>query len=222
MPSPCLRCCRWPSASAANGSAGRSRLAGHTDDTTLREIVIGNNVISAPSNTIRFERARRDGVATRLDLYLRWPDLDGYSDAARADFNHAKDTRRIIFVSFEERMMSRDMSGRLAPIYASMLVRPGVPGPAGITLYGFSEQSGYLNEVLAVAEQTGRRAVRRPLPQRSQYGRIARALRARHPCRRQSQPVLPLPEGASGRLARTRRGDPRQGGRHAQDQWLTE
>ena len=135
---------------------GRSiALAGHTDDTTLREIVIGNNVISAPSNTIRFERARRDGIATRLDLYLRWPDLDGYSDAARADFNHANDTRRIIFVSFEERMMSRDMSGRLAPIYASMIVRPGVPGPAGITLYGFSEQSGYLNEVLAVAEQKG-------------------------------------------------------------------
>ena len=135
---------------------GRSiALAGHTDDTTLREIVIGNNVISAPSNTIRFERARLDGIATRLDLYMRWPDLDGYSDAARADFNHAQDTRRIIFMSFEERMMSRDMSGRLTPIYASMLARPGVPGPAGIKLYGFSEQSGYLNEVLAVADQDG-------------------------------------------------------------------
>jgi hypothetical protein len=36
-----------------------------------------------------------------------------------------------------------------------MLVRPGVPGPVGVTLYGFSEKSGYLNEVLAVAEQKG-------------------------------------------------------------------
>ena len=135
---------------------GRSiALAGHTDDATLREIVVGNNVISAPANMIRFERARRDGVAQRLDLYLRWPDLDGYSDAARADFNHAKNARRIIFVSFEQRMMSRDMSGRLQPIYASMVVRPAVAGPAGIALYGFSEQSGYLNEVLAVADRPG-------------------------------------------------------------------
>lgn len=131
---------------------GRSiALAGHTDDATLREIVIGNNVISAPANTIRFDRQRRDGIASRLDLYLHWPHLDGYSDAARDDFNHANGARTIIFLSFEERMMSRDMSGRLDPIYASMLVRPGVAGPGGTTLYRFNEKSGYLNEVLAVA-----------------------------------------------------------------------
>ena len=173
---------------------GRSiALAGHTDDATLREIVIGNNVISAPANMIRFERARRDGVAQRLDLYLRWPDLDGYSDAARADFNHANNARRIIFVSFEQRMMSRDMSGRLQPIYASMVVRPAVAGPAGIALY---ELFGTVR--LSERGPGGRRpawrgAVRRPLPQRDQCGRIARALRARYPYRRQSEPVLPLP-----------------------------
>ena len=133
---------------------GRSiALAGHTGDTTLREIIIGNNLISTPANTIRFGRQRRDGVADRLDLYLRWPELDGYSDTARDDFNHAKGTRRIIFLSFEERMMSRDMSGRLEPIYASMLVRPGKAGPGGTVLYRFTEKSGYLNEVLAVAAQ---------------------------------------------------------------------
>jgi hypothetical protein len=133
---------------------GRSiALAGHTDDETLREIIIGNNAISAPANTIRFDRQRRDGVADRLDLYLRWSELDGYSDTARDDFNRAKGARRIIFLSFEERMMSRDMSGRLEPIYASMLVRPGKAGPGGTVLYHFNEKSGYLNEVLAVAVQ---------------------------------------------------------------------
>jgi len=136
---------------------GRSiALAGHTDDPTVREIVIGNNVIAAPANTIRFDRQRHDGVATRLDLYLRWPQLDGYTNAARDDFNNANGTRTILFLSFEERIMSRDMSGRLEPIYAPMLVRPGQPRPGGITLYAFDEKSGYLNEVLAVAgENTG-------------------------------------------------------------------
>jgi hypothetical protein len=135
---------------------GRSiAMAGHTDDTTLREIVIGNDVIAVPANAIRFERARRDGIASRLDLYLRWPDMSGYSTAARDDFNHAGGSRRIIFLSFEERMMSRDMSGRLAPIYSSMIVQPGVSAPGGVVLYEFNGKSGYLNEVLAVAERPG-------------------------------------------------------------------
>jgi len=144
---------------------GRSiALAGHTDDPTVREIVIGNNVIAAPANTIRFERQRHDGVATRLDLYLRWPQLDGYTNAARDDFNNTNGARNILFLSFEERMMSRDMSGRLEPIYGPMLVRPGLAGPGGLTLYAFTEKSGYLDEVLAVAaENTGEAFVARCL-----------------------------------------------------------
>ncbi len=133
---------------------GRSiALAGHTNSTTPREVVIGNNVIVAPDNMIRFQRERHDGMAERLDLYLRWPELDGYTDAARSDFNHVGDTRRIIFFSFDERVMSRDMSGRLAPIYSKMLAKPGKAGPSGVAFYEFSEQSGYLNEMLAVAER---------------------------------------------------------------------
>jgi len=131
-------------------------MAGYTDDPTVREVVIGNDVIAAPSNTIRFERARRDGVASRLDLYLRWPAMDGYSEDARSDFNHSRDGKRILFLAFEERIMSRDMSGRFDPIYSSLIVQPGKPGPAGVTLYDFEDKSGYLNEMLAVAQRPGK------------------------------------------------------------------
>ena len=131
-------------------------MAGHTDDTTVHEIVIGNNVLSAPANAIRFERARRDGVADRLDLYLHWPDMHGYSEAVRSDFNDLDGVKRIIFVSFEERMMSRDMSGRLDPIYRSMILTPGKSGPSGITFFGFTEKSGYVSEQLAVAARPGK------------------------------------------------------------------
>lgn len=130
-------------------------MAGHTDDASPREVVIGNNVISAPANTIRFERARRHGIAQRLDLYLRWPEMQGYTELARDDFNHAGGSKRIVFLTFEERMMSRDMSGRFAPIYSAMIARPGTEGPAGLTLYAFDQKSGYLNEVLAVGERPG-------------------------------------------------------------------
>ncbi len=130
-------------------------LGGHTEDAARHEIVIGNNVINVPANAIRFERARRDGVAQRLDLYLRYPQMDGYSDASRDDFNHAG-AKNIVFLSFEQQIMSRDMSGRFGPIYSALIAQPGAPGPGGTVLYDFNEKSGYLNEVLAVADRPGK------------------------------------------------------------------
>ncbi len=146
--------------SAAISLAGRwfghtIAMGGHTEDTGLREVVVGNNVLRAPANTIRFERARHDGAASRLDLYLRYPAMDGYSEAARADFNRTGPGGNIVFLSFEEQIMSRDMSGRFAPIYSALIAQPGTPGPAGTTIYDFTEKSGYLNETLAVAERPG-------------------------------------------------------------------
>jgi hypothetical protein len=105
---------------------------------------------------IRVEESRRDGVARRLDLYVRWPDMEGYSDAARDDFNHAGATRNILFVSFEERIMSRDMSGRYGPIYRELVSPAGHAGPAGLTIFDFTEESGYVDEVLVVGERPGR------------------------------------------------------------------
>lgn len=136
---------------------GRSiAMAGHTDDTTPYEIVIGNNVLSAPANAIRFENSRRDGVQTRLDLYLRWPNLEGYTNAARDDFNNAADAPRILFLSFSEAMMSRDMSGRFEPIYRSLIEEPGRTLSAGLVEYDFSEKSGYIDETLVVAQRPER------------------------------------------------------------------
>lgn len=136
---------------------GRSiAMAGYTDDTTVHRVVIGNNVIAVPANAIRFLQARREGIASRLDLYLRYPQMEGYSEAARDDFNHTGTAKNIIFLSFEQQMMSRDMSGRFAPIYSALISQPGTPGPGGTMIYGFNEKSGYLNEVLAVAGRPGK------------------------------------------------------------------
>ncbi|MCR4266466.1 hypothetical protein [Nitratireductor sp. ZSWI3] len=124
---------------------------GHSDSTEIKEIVIGNDVLSVPANAIRFENARRDGVARRLDLYLRWPELGGYRQATRDDFNHVDGSRRLVFLSIEERLMSRDMSGRFAPIYKRLIEPNGVAGPNGIVFHRFRKDAGYGDEVLAVA-----------------------------------------------------------------------
>lgn len=135
---------------------GRLSDGGHTESQTLHEIVIGNNVLAVPANTIRFERARRDGVASRLDLYLRWPELDGYTRAARDDFNHAGGASNIIFLSFGQRMMAHDMSGRFEPIYRFLIAPEARTGPGGIALHDFQERLGYEDEYLAVGERTGK------------------------------------------------------------------
>lgn len=142
--------------SVAGRYAGRTiAMAGHTDDTTIAEVVIGNNVVAAPKNMIRFEAARRNGVSARLDLYMRWPQLDGYSDAARRDFNHAGGAPNIVFVSLSQRMMSRGMSGRFEPIYSQLTQPTGTILPGGLAVRSFIEKSGYMNEILVVAERRG-------------------------------------------------------------------
>lgn len=153
-------------------------LAGHTKDKSPREVVIGNDMLSVPANMIRFEGSRRDGAATRLDLYVRWPDMEGYSDAARDDFNHIGEHRNILFVSFEERIMSRDMSGRYEPIYQSLISAESRAGPGGLAVHAFTEESGYVDEVLVVGERPGAE----PFVARCLSGEAAR--RSLAPCER--------------------------------------
>ena len=165
--------------SLAGKWAGHSiSMAGHTDDPTTREIVIGNDVLVVPANMIRFDGARRNGIADRIDLYVRWPQMDGYSRTASDDFNHADGSRAIIFVSFEERVMSRDMSGRLAPIYSSLIEPQPRPGPGGLSVYTLRPEAGYLDEVLIVGDETATR----PFVARCLSGEAARQSLA--PCER--------------------------------------
>jgi len=129
--------------------------ASHTDSTREREIVVGDDVFLAPENALRFREARRDGVAPRLDLYLRWPELEGYANAFKNDFNGTSDVKRIIFVTLEPRTQPRDMSGRLEAVYRHLVEDDAATGPAGIKLHRFRSGSGYVDEFLMVGERQG-------------------------------------------------------------------
>lgn len=128
-------------------------LAGHTASTAPVEVVIANDVFVVPANMIRAEHARRDGVAERLDLYLSWPAMRGYSHEEQGTFNHVPGHAPLIFLSIEEKAMSRDMSGRFEPIYRTLVEPEAEAGPEGVAVYRFSARSGYLNETLAVAHR---------------------------------------------------------------------
>lgn len=136
--------------------AGHSlSLAGYSDDAAVRRITIGSDRLAVPANMIRHARARQDGPAKRLDLYLRWPQMDGFSEAARDDFNNKDGSRRLLFLSFEARSMSRDMSGRLEPIYRSLTEGSGRAWTGDSIAYDFKPDSGYVGEMLVMRTQPG-------------------------------------------------------------------
>lgn len=125
----------------------RIALAGHTESADPIDIVIGQDQIRLPANTIRFEEQRHTGRAEHVDLYLTWPEMDGYSDAERFRFNDANRPEGLIFLNLSQSTMSRDMSGRLEPIYSHLFDDRPEPGPDGLTLQPLKENSGYGDEV---------------------------------------------------------------------------
>lgn len=125
----------------------RIALAGHTESAEAVDVVIGQDQIRLPANTIRFEEQRRPGRTERVDLYLTWPEMNGYSNAERIRFNDATRPESLIFLNLSQSTMSRDMSGRLAPIYSHLFDDRTEPGPAGLTMQPLRENSGYGDEV---------------------------------------------------------------------------
>jgi hypothetical protein len=130
----------------------RIALAGHTESAQPVDIVIGQDQIRLPANTIRFEEQRQTGRAERVDLYLTWPEMKGYSNAERGRFNDASRPESLIFLNLSQSTMSKDMSGRLGPIYSHLFDDRPEPGPAGLTLQPLKDTSGYGGEVFFTGE----------------------------------------------------------------------
>lgn len=125
--------------------------AGHTSSRESVDVFIGQDHLRLPANVIRFESQRVTGVVERVDLYLTWPALEGYSDETRHVFNDVDQPEKLIFVQIAQSTMSRDMSGRLEPIYRHVLEPNPQPGPAGLTRYDAKPSSSYAGEVFFTA-----------------------------------------------------------------------
>ncbi|QRM55408.1 hypothetical protein [Sinorhizobium sp. BG8] len=121
-------------------------LAGHTEDSTIFDIVIGEDHVRLPANVIRFEEQRMSGFSERADVYLTWPEMNGYSNDERARFNDVNRAENLVFLQLSQSTMSKDMSGRVEPIYRHIFDGPATPGPAGLSLHQLKENSGYGDE----------------------------------------------------------------------------
>lgn len=126
-------------------------LAGHTTSTEISDIFIGQDHLRLAANTIRFAEQRQTGIAERVDLYLTWPQMNGYSDETRELFDDVNRPEALIFLQLSQSTMSRDMSGRVEPIYRHLFEGEPKPGPAGLTIHHMKQNSGYGEEKLLTA-----------------------------------------------------------------------
>lgn len=160
----------------------RILLAGHTTSTKIVELTIGEDRLLLPENTIRFESQRRDGEAERVDLYLTWPQMQGYTTADRHRFDDISQSTGLIFVQITQATMSRDMSGRLDPIYSHLVDGEPTGLEAGLTLRRLREDAGYTDEVLLTAPRPNEpdyvvRCILPPAPDKATSGDCQRDIR---------------------------------------------
>ncbi|SIQ12685.1 hypothetical protein SAMN05880582_101838 [Rhizobium sp. RU20A] len=125
----------------------RLALAGHSSATTVRHLLIGPDRIAIADNHIRPEDQRRDGVTERLDLYATWPSMQGYSTENRRLFDDVTHPESLIFLQISQSTMSRDMSGRLEPIYRQLFDGAPQPAPAGLIAHHLKPGTGYGDDV---------------------------------------------------------------------------
>lgn len=129
--------------------------AGHSASTQQFTVTIGQDHLTLAANTLRFEEQRRNGKTDRADLYFLWPDMSGYSAANSRSFNDVSQSDKLIFVQVSQSTMSRDMSGRLEPIYAHLFEGEPEPANYGLTLHHLRAETGYGSEIMYTASSAG-------------------------------------------------------------------
>ena len=138
---------------AVIGVAGKNygdelALGGHTASTEIEHVIVGQDVIALPANVIRFDNQRRSGPAEAVSIYLSWPRMEGYSHSNAAAFSDPANAEALVFADFSQSVMSRDMSGRLEPIYEKLFTGSPHPGPSGLTIHELSRNSGFGDETM--------------------------------------------------------------------------
>jgi hypothetical protein len=131
----------------------RIALGGHSESREDMTVTIGEDTLRLPANMIRFADQRRSGVAERLDVYLTWPGLEGYSQALRENFDTVERPDLLIFLQLSQSTMSQEMSGRLEPVYSQLFDGEPEPFANGLMLHHLRADSGYGEEVVLTAER---------------------------------------------------------------------
>lgn len=128
---------------------------GQSTSTEIVDVRLGQDRLRVPANTIRFASQRQGGDAERLDIYLSWPDMEGYSAQKRLLFDDPEQVGSVIFLQISRSTMSRDMSGRLEYVYSGLFEGEPRKLRHGLVMHNLRPDSGYGNEVIITAPREG-------------------------------------------------------------------
>lgn len=132
----------------------RIATGGQSVSTETIAVTLGEDHLSLTANTIRFASQRQGGETERVDLYLSWPDMEGYTSEKKNLFDDPDQTGSVIFLQLSRSTMSRDMSGRLEHVYRGLFEGEPQKLRYGLTLHRLRENSGYGNEVIITGKNT--------------------------------------------------------------------
>ena len=138
----------------------------HSDSLADFDITIGMDTLRLPANALRFASQRHSGESERTDMALLWPEMTGYSRDNRNRFDDVALSDGLIFIQLSQSTMSRDMSGRLEPIYSHLFEGAAVPFDFGLVEHRLKPGTGFDGEVMLTAKRPGKTdyAVRCVLP----------------------------------------------------------
>jgi len=134
---------------SANYFGTNAKKTGSTSDLSIKQIIVGNDVLNIPANVFRFEKQRQATTSKRLDLFYYWPGFQGYSVATHNLFYGAdSSTENLIFSTIENRTMQFDMSARLQPVYSKLLEGEQKTSVGGLIYQRLRPEAGYSGEEL--------------------------------------------------------------------------
>lgn len=136
-----------------NTYGDRIALAGHTTELEPLEVVIGNDVMSIPTNMIRLAEQRNEGLTEAINLYVHWPTKQGFTLEQADAFNNIDGAGRdIIFLTFKVRDRFLAMNERFEPVYKKAVTGPIRTIHNGLYVQALMPSLGYNDEILVWAD----------------------------------------------------------------------
>lgn len=112
-------------------------------------LIIGQETFVVPENYTQFPRARRGGVRENVALYALMPGFEPFAPNKREVFERHEAGSPVIHFQLESYRAPLSEEEQFQRVFLREVVdRNGRPGPFGLTLYEFKDQSGYRNEEL--------------------------------------------------------------------------
>ena len=121
-------------------------LGGFSSDTSPTIIAIGDTHLSVPQNIIRFHEQRENPALSKLDLFIQWPSIKGFTKEDAAVFQNINRASELIFITLEVGEPFNSSQQKLRELYRRFFTKAPWRGPAGLIGNELDSSSGYLSE----------------------------------------------------------------------------